>query len=255
MKRILFLLYAVACYLAFFAAFLYAVGFVENVGVSHSLDVGPATGLGRALVIDGALLMVFAVQHSGMARQGFKRWWTRGVPKPIERSTYVLFASLALAVLFWQWRPIGGVVWSVGGVGRPVLVGLSLAGWGIVFISTWLTSHWDLFGLRQAWLYARGAPQTGLELSMRGFYRMVRHPIYLGFTIAFWATPIMTVGHLVFALGTLVYMLAAIQLEERDLVRIYGDAYRAYRDRVSMLLPVPSGGAGDDGELKGAASR
>ncbi len=242
LKRTLFLLYAVACYLAFFVVFVYAVGFVANVGVPRSLDVGPATPLGKALAVDGALLLLFALQHSGMARSGFKRWWTRVVPKPIERSTYVLFASLALALLFWQWRPIGGVVWSVGGVWRPVLLGVSLAGWGIVFISTWLTSHWDLFGLRQAWLYMKGEPQSGLELSMRGFYRMVRHPIYLGFTIAFWATPTMTVGHMVFAVGTLAYMLMAIQLEERDLLRIYGDAYQAYRQRVSMLFPAPARG-------------
>jgi protein-S-isoprenylcysteine O-methyltransferase Ste14 len=188
-----------------------------------------------------------------MARRGFKRWWTKLVPKPIERSTYVLAASLALALLFWQWRPIGGVVWEVSGVGRWALIALSLGGWLVVLVSTFLTDHFDLFGLRQVWLYLRNKPYTGIPLGEKGFYKAVRHPIYLGFAIAFWATPKMTTGHLVFAAATLAYMLVAIQLEERDLVRIYGDAYRAYRRRVAMLLPIPRRGAEELGEQSAQA--
>ncbi|MFP3948967.1 MAG: methanethiol S-methyltransferase [Gemmatimonadota bacterium] len=243
MKRVLFMFYAILCYLAFLATFFYAIGFVTGIGVPTTLDGGAAnpatTPFWTALAVDAALLTVFALQHSVMARKGFKEWWTKIVPKPIERSTYVLFASAALALLFWQWRPLGGTLWNVTGAERTALLALSMAGWLIVFISTWLTSHWDLFGLRQAWLYVTGKENAGLEFTTRGFYRFVRHPIYLGFTIAFWATPHMTVGHLVFAVATLAYMLVAIQLEERDLVRIYGDAYRAYRERVSMLVPLP----------------
>lgn len=243
MKRALFMVYAILCYVAFLATFFYAVGFVTGFGVPTTLDGGTANpdgaSLATALAIDAGLLMVFAVQHSVMARKGFKEWWTKIVPRPIERSTYVLFASGALALLFWQWRPIGGTLWNVTGVGRTALMALSMVGWLIVFISTWLTSHWDLFGLRQAWLHATGRENPGLEFTTRGFYRYARHPIYLGFTIAFWATPTMTVGHLFFAVGTLAYMLVAIQLEERDLIRTYGDTYRAYRERVSMLVPLP----------------
>lgn len=245
MKRAIFMTYAVFCYLAFLAAFVYAVGFVAGFGVPTTLDGPPGldgaagTSLATALAVDAALLLAFAVQHSVMARKGFKDWWTRVVPRPIERSTYVLAASAALALLFWQWRPIGGTLWQVTGTARTALIALSMSGWLIVFISTWLTSHWDLFGLRQAWRYARGKEQKGLEFQVRGFYRYARHPIYLGFSIAFWATPRMTMGHLVFAVATVVYMLVAIQLEERDLVRVYGDTYRAYRDRVSMIVPLP----------------
>ncbi len=239
MKRLLTMAYAVVCYLIFFVTFLYAVGFVAGVAVPTTLDGSTTGSLGTALLIDAGLLAVFALQHSVMARRGFKQWWTKLVPRQVERSTYVLFASAALALLFWQWRPIGGTVWDVGGAARDVLVALSLLGWTIVFLSTWLVSHWDLFGLRQAWLYAQGKPITGLAFTTRGFYRYARHPIYLGFTIAFWATPRMTIGHLVFAVATLAYMLVAIQLEERDLVHIHGDTYRAYRERVSMLLPIP----------------
>lgn len=243
MKRTLSMVYAIACYALALGAFAYGVGFVGNFGVPRSLDVGPSTPLRMALVIDALLLGVFAVQHSVMARAWFKRWWTRIVPPAVERSTFVLFASLALILMYWQWRPIGDVLWEVGGTGRTLLIAVSLAGWLAVFASTFLTSHSDLFGLRQAWLYFKGEDNHGLPFSDRGFYKMVRHPIYLGFTVAFWATPTMTMGHLVFAMATLLYMLAAIQFEERDLVRIYGDVYRAYRERVAMILPVPRRGS------------
>jgi len=254
MKRALYVLYAVFCYLVFLVTFVYAVGFVSDYGVPTTLDGVSGAPLGRALLIDAGLLLLFALQHSVMARKGFKEWWTRIIPRPIERSTFVLFASAALALLFWQWRPIGGTLWEVGGTARTVVLAVSLVGWAIVFVSTWLTSHWDLFGLRQAWRYARGLEPSGLEFSMKGFYRFVRHPLYLGFTIAFWAAPRMTVGHLVFAVATVAYMLLAVQLEERDLVRVYGNVYRAYRKRVSMLVPLPPGDPVDLDDAKGAAT-
>ena len=241
MKRTLFVVYSLISYFVFFGTFLYAVGFAANFGVPRSLDQGPSAPLGTALAIDAAVLLVFALQHSVMARAGFKRWWTRIMPAAIERSTFVLAASLALMLVFWQWRPIGGALWDVHGTARAVLIGLSLTGWAIVFVSTFLTGHLELFGVRQAWAYATDHRIPAPQLSERGFYAWVRHPLYLGFAIAFWATPRMTVGHLVFAVGTLGYMLVAIQLEERDLIRIFGDAYRGYRERVSMLAPVPTG--------------
>jgi methanethiol S-methyltransferase len=240
LKRALFLIYGLICYATFFGSFLYAIGFVGNFVVPKSMDSGPAGPIGLALAIDALLLGLFALQHSGMARQGFKRWWTRIVPAPIERSTYVLVASLALDLLFWQWRPIGGAIWDLSGTAfAGVLVAVSVLGWLIVLVSTFVTDHFDLFGLRQVLLYAQGQAYTKQPLSMRGFYHRIRHPIYLGFTVAFWATPVMTIGHLVFALATTAYMLIAIQLEERDLLTIYGDAYRAYKERVAMLIPLP----------------
>lgn len=239
MKRTLFVFYALVCYVVFFGTFLYAIGFVGNYGVPRSVDGGPQAPLGTALLIDAALLLVFAVQHSGMARAGFKRWWTTIVPAAIERSTYVLMASLALLLVFWQWRPIGGVLWDVQGVGRSALIALSLTGWSIVLVTTFLTGHLELFGLRQVWAYATRRPAPPPRLTDRAFYAVVRHPLYLGFVIAFWATPRMTTGHLVFAVATAAYMLVAIQLEERDLTRVFGDAYRAYRRRVPMLAPLP----------------
>ena len=249
MKRAIYILYAIAAYVLFFASFLYAIGFVGNFLVPRSLDNGPAAPLGTALLIDAALLGVFALQHSVMARQGFKNWWTKIVPKPIERSTYVVFSSLALFLLYWQWRPIGGTIWEVTGLARSILIGVSLAGWAMVVISTYLINHWDLFGLRQVWLYATGRPYAPLEFTQRGFYKYVRHPLLLGFNIAFWATPKMTGAHLLFAVATTAYMLVAIQFEERDLVSFHGDLYRAYRAHVPMLLPIPkrrASGAGSE---------
>jgi protein-S-isoprenylcysteine O-methyltransferase Ste14 len=235
------LLYGAVCYLIFLGTFLYAIGFVENLLVPTSLDAAPAAPLVRALVIDALLLGVFAVQHSVMARRGFKKAWTRVVPRAVERSTYVLFASLALLLLFWKWEPIGGVIWRVeNGTARAALVALSLAGWLTVLISTFLVDHFDLFGLRQVVLFARGRAYTPPAFRSPALYNYVRHPIYLGFIVAFWAAPTMTTAHFVFALATTLYILVAIQLEERDLVHFYGDAYRAYARRVSMLIPMPS---------------
>ncbi len=241
MKRLLFFIYGAASYALFLGTFLYAIGFVGNFVVPRSMDVGgPASPLWKALLIDSLLLGVFAIQHSGMARRSFKERWTRIVPVEIERSTFVLFASGALALLFAFWRPIGAPIWQVGDeVGRAVLNGVSLFGWLIVLLGTFHIDHFDLFGLRQAWNALLGRQPAAHRFVTPGFYRVVRHPIYLGFLVAFWATPVMTAGHLVFALATTGYILVAIQLEERDLVREYGEDYRRYRREVSMLAPIP----------------
>jgi protein-S-isoprenylcysteine O-methyltransferase Ste14 len=238
LKRILFFAYGSLSYLIFLGTFLYAVGFIGNFGVPRTLD-GPATvPLAVGFAIDAGLLALFAVQHSVMARKWFKDWWTRLVPKPLERSTYVLFSSLALILLFWQWQPLGGVVWSVDDpVGRLVLRLLFAFGWGLVLVSTFLINHFDLFGLRQVWLYLLGRPYTALRFATPGPYRLMRHPLYVGWFFAFWMTPTMTLAHLLFSVATTAYILLAIQFEERDLVREHGETYESYRRAVPMLIP------------------
>jgi len=237
-KRIAFFIYGSLSYLIFLATFLYAIGFIGNFFVPRTLDGTPSGSFGVALLIDAGLLTLFAVQHSVMARKGFKDWWTRMVPKPLERSTYVLFSSIALIFLFWQWRPLGGVVWSVedpfGSLVLRVLFGF---GFALVLVSTFLINHFDLFGMRQVWLYLRNRPYTALHFGTPGPYRLVRHPLYVGWLFAFWATPTMTLAHLLFSVATTAYILIAIQLEERDLVREHGESYESYRSSVPMLIP------------------
>jgi len=238
MQRTLFLLYGIAVYAIFFGTFLYAIGFLGDVLVPRTLDSARPGGLGPALAIDLALLAGFALQHSGMARPAFKRWWTRIVPEPIERSTYVLVSSLAMILLFAFWQPLGGTVWSLeGGAARGVAYGLYGLGWLTVLVSTFLIDHFDLFGLRQVVLHFRGKPYTPLRFQARGPYRFVRHPLYVGWLTVFWAAPTMTAGHLLLALAITAYILIAIRLEERDLVEFHGQDYASYRESVPMLIP------------------
>ncbi|MDR3662389.1 MAG: NnrU family protein [Mycobacterium sp.] len=238
MKRYLTLGYGALCYVAFLAAFLYAIGFVGNVVVPRSVDHGIAAPIGEAVVVNLVLLGLFAVQHSVMARPAFKRWWTRFVPSTAERSTYVLLSSLLLGLLYWQWRTMPQIMWAVHApAGRYVLYALFWLGWAVVVASTFMINHFDLFGLRQVYLAWRGQPYRNLSFRTTLFYRVVRHPIMVGFIVAFWATPTMTSGHLLFALATTGYILVAVRFEEHDLVAGLGDPYRDYRAQVPMLVP------------------
>lgn len=244
--RVAYLLYGSVSYAVFFATILYAIAFVgnfwETLGLSgpafHSMDVGPDASLLSAVLIDSGLLLVFALQHSGMARPAFKQRLQRYVPEALERSTYVLLASLCLDLLFWQWRLLGTAsLWSLpAGALAYASIALSLLGWVLVFSATFMINHFDLFGLRQTWFAFRGRAYPEISFTTPGLYRAVRHPIYLGFIIAFWATPVMTVGHMLFAGMTTLYILSAIQWEERDLIARFGDQYREYRRRVRMLI-------------------
>lgn len=237
MSKPLAILYGVIAYAVFLVSFLYAVGFVGNLVVPRTIDAGgPQSDWGTALIVDVVLLGLFAVQHSVMARPAFKAWWTRIVSPTVERSTYVLISSLLLLLLFWQWRPMPAIVWQTSAAAATVLTVVYWLGWAIVLLSTFMINHFDLFGLRQVYL-AQGAAYQHPPFMTRGLYAFVRHPIMLGFIIAFWAAPTMTAGHLAFAVATTAYILIALQLEERDLVTYLGDAYREYRKRVPMLIP------------------
>jgi protein-S-isoprenylcysteine O-methyltransferase Ste14 len=238
MGRVLGFFYGLVAYLVFLGAFLYAIGFVAGLVVPKAIDSGEVTPLAQTLAIDILLLSLFAVQHSVMARSTFKRWWTQFVPAAIERSTYVLLASLALMLLFWQWRPLPIIIWRATNPAiAQALLGLSFLGWLIVLLSTFLINHFELFGLHQVInnLAARSVADPRFKTPF--LYKVVRHPIYLGFIIAFWATPAMTAGHLLFAAVTTAYILVGIQLEERDMIASFGDQYRQYRRRVAMLIP------------------
>lgn len=242
MKRSLILLYGVASYAIFFATFLYAFGWVVGILTPTTLDGPATTSFTYALLVNLGLLTVFAVQHSLMARPAFKKAWTKIVPEPAERSTYVLFSSVAMIAMFWLWQPMGGTIWHVEDTAaKAVLYAVGVLGWFIVLLSTFLINHFDLFGLRQVWLNFRGTEYTQLKFGTPWLYRYVRHPLYVGWLLAFWGTPNMTIAHLVFAVATSAYILIAIQLEERDLTTFHGAAYEDYKKRVPMLVPFTKG--------------
>jgi protein-S-isoprenylcysteine O-methyltransferase Ste14 len=244
-KRFAVLAYGVASYAVFFCTYLYAAGFIGNILVPKSMDSVPSDPFWVALLVNAGLLTLFAVQHTVMARAPFMRVLTRFIPEPAERSTYTLMSSLALILLFWQWRPMGGVIWNIESTLGSALM---YAGFGfgflLVLVSTFLINHFDLFGLRQVWKFFRNVPYRPLKFGTPGFYKFVRHPLYVGWLFAFWCTPTMTVAHLVFAIATTAYILVAIQLEERDLIAVHGKDYLEYRKRTPMLIPGKPLGAG-----------
>jgi methanethiol S-methyltransferase len=236
--RILIMLYALISYTVSLFAVLYAIGFVGNFIVPKTIDLGGEASPAEALAADAALLVLFAIQHSVMARPAFKRWWTRIIPASAERSTYVLLTSLILLLLFWQWRPVPATIWQTKGTAAALLDGLQWAGWIVAFASTFMIDHFDLFGLKQGADALRAVKPAAPSFKVRFLYRIVRHPLMLGFLIAFWATPVMTAGHLLFAVMMTVYILAAIPFEERDLTAVFGQTYEQYRKQVPMLLPL-----------------
>jgi methanethiol S-methyltransferase len=238
MKRILIFLYGVISYLFFFGTFSYLIFFVANLVVPVTIDGEPRVGLAQALITNLALIALFGLQHSIMARKPFKKWLTQFIPQSMERSTFVLLTSTVLSLLMWNWQPIGGVVWNVvDPTAKIALYAASFAGWALVFVATFVIDHFDLFGLRQVYLQLVGKPYKPLQFSERILYNRVRHPLYLGFLIAFWFTPTMTATHLIFSIALTIYILIAIRLEEKDLVHEFGEKYRSYRERVPMLIP------------------
>lgn len=240
MKRFAYFLYGVVCYAIFFASLLYTIGFLANVVVPKTIDSGTAGPVGQAVLINLLLIGLFGIQHSVMARPAFKTWWTKIVPEPLERATYVLASSLLLFLLFWQWRPMPTAIWrlddSAAGMALTVLL---FVGFLLVLVATFLIDHFDLFGLRQVYLHLQGKEYTHKPFKVPVLYNLVRHPLYLGWLIAFWATPVMTHGHLLFAIVASAYIFVAIPLEERDLLAFLGDDYRRYRERTPMIIPLP----------------
>jgi methanethiol S-methyltransferase len=245
MSKIVSFAYGTFAYLCFVVTLLYAIGFVGDVLVPKSINSGMAGPLGAAILIDVVLMSLFAAQHSGMARRSFKQFWTKIVPPPVERATYVLSSCAVLGLMYWQWRPIPMVVWDVQNpAGRALLLGLFSMGWVIVLLSSFMINHFDLFGLRQVWLHLQEKSYGEVRFRTVGFYKFVRHPLQTGFLIAFWATPTMTAGHLLFSIVVTSYILVAVKFwEERDLVRMFGNTYRRYQQQVGMFLPLPKFGA------------
>lgn len=238
--RVLFFLYGLAAYLLFLVAIVYGIGFVANLGVPKGIDDGATSPLLPSIIANCALLLLFAVQHNVMARRWFKKWWTQYVPQPIERSTFVALASLILLLLYWQWRPMPAVVWQVdNAAGRALLWAIYFLGWGIVLFSSFVIDHFDLFGLKQVWMHLKDQSPHAPTFSERSLYRWVRHPLMLGFILAFWSAPTMSQGRLLFAAVTTLWIVVAIHIEERDLISLLGEPYRQYRLRTPMLLPLP----------------
>lgn len=251
MRKTLSFLYGVICYVAFLFSFLYVIGFVGNLVVPKSIDTGPESSLSQSLLINIALLGLFAIQHTVMARPAFKRWWTKIVPVHVERSTFVLASSLILLLLYWQWRPMTGVIWSMENpVGNVVLFALFWLGWGTVLFSSFIINHFDLFGLRQVWFHLTNQEYHHVEFKTRSLYRYIRHPLMLGLIIGSWATPHMTAGHLLFAGAATAYILIGIQFEEHDLVQFLGKDYDEYRHRVPMFIPFLRKRSGDNVIMK-----
>lgn len=241
MKKLIAFLYGIVAYVIFLGAFLYAIAFVGDFGVAKTINTGVEVPFTQALIINLVLLSIFALQHSIMARPGFKKWWTKFVPPAIERSTYVLLSSLALILIYWQWRPMTDIFWQVQQeTAVTLLYGVFVLGWLIVLLSTFMINHFDLFGLKQVYEYLKSRAPQPIPFKTSFLYSIVRHPIMLGFIIAFWATPVMTVGHLVFSMTTTLYILVAVKfLEERDLRKIHGETYTSYQKEVPMLIPFP----------------
>ena len=255
MRKTLVLLYGGVAYLLFFGTILYMIGFLGDFAVPKGIDDGRPGGIWAALGVDLSLILLFAVQHTVMARPAFKRWWTRYLPWPMERSTFVALASLLLLLAFWQWRPIPGTVWEIEApAGRAALYALFALGWFLVFFSSFLIDHFDLFGLRQAYLHFRGRPYSHVPMKVVSLYRWVRNPLMLGFLVAIWATPLMTAGHLLFALAMSAYILVGIRFEERTIERELGEIYRAYCKRTPMLVPIPGRSATAAGAAFGAGA-